>query len=60
MTLDQIVTITGRDLDYLRAMLAPGSDGTRPIEQVRVAIDGGLKVSVDQGMWTLPLGEVKA
>jgi len=50
---DIIATLEGADLDYLREML----DGSR---SVRVCMDGGLKVSADRGMWTLPLGELKA
>ena len=46
-----IITIEGSDLIDLKAELAGA-------QSVRIAVeDGGVKVSADRGLWTLPLGQ---
>jgi hypothetical protein len=46
-----VVELSGQDLIYLRRML-----NGEAITSARFAIDGGLKVSVNQQVWTLPMG----
>lgn len=49
------VELTGRDLVHLREVL----DQTENYDLVRLWLDNGVKVKVNGGMWTAPLGEVK-
>ena len=49
-----IIEITGPELArFLNSLLR------QDITSVRVAIDGGFKISVNQGMWTAPMGEAR-
>jgi hypothetical protein len=49
-----IVEITGPELErFLRLV-----DEVRPIETLRVSVDDGLKVKIDGGMWSSPIGKV--
>jgi hypothetical protein len=50
----KIVTVEGRDLDSLRGELSNLADA----RTVRFVIDGGIKIKVDGGMWSPPLGEL--
>ena len=47
-----VYEITGRELEQLRADLGRANIGT-----LSVAIDGGLKIKIDGGMWTPPMGQ---
>lgn len=53
----EIVFLSGADLEYIASLLG---DAVLGEETVRIAIDGGVKVSVSQRMWTPPYGEAPA
>ena len=59
--MNEVYELTGADLRSLFQVLGiPDSAGLDiGTHQVRVAIDGGFKISVNGGVWTPPLG-VKA
>lgn len=54
-----IYELTGDALESFLASLgiSKDSEAARRIYGVRVAIDGGFKISVNHGTWTPPLGE---
>jgi hypothetical protein len=55
MRAQDIVTLEGRDLDYLvRNLVAAATQGRR----VRFTVDGGLKWAVGGETWTPPYGSV--
>lgn len=58
--MEPVITLEGRSLEAFIAYLADVA--ARPeVHSVRVAIDdGGVKLSIDRGSWTRPLGEVKS
>ncbi len=48
--MNDIVILTGPDVDEFVGLI-------RDARSVRIAVDGGgVKVSVNNGMWTLPMG----
>lgn len=58
--MDPIIVLEGADLRTLiQGIAAFASDDSPTIYRMRFAIDGGLKVKVNEGMWTAPLGEVE-
>lgn len=52
-----IVEITGPELERFLLNLQV-ADKERPIGTLRVCIEGGLKVKIDGGMWSSPIGRV--
>lgn len=48
-----VVYLTTDEIEYLARVFFRANDGGLG---VRVAFDGGLKVSLAQGMWTSPMG----
>lgn len=53
-----IIELTGADLQsMLRGLGVPDAEAAE-IWHVRVAIDGGFKISVNHGSWSPPLGKV--
>lgn len=54
--MNEIVEITGADLDMLLALMSKAADLTT--YKIRVAIDGGLKVKVNEEMWSRPYGAI--
>ena len=53
-----IIELTGSDLQsVLGGLGVPDAEAVK-IYQMRVAIDGGFKISVNHGIWSPPLGKV--
>lgn len=48
-----VFTLTGNDLRVVAEMTTRAYEDSRPLH---VAIDGGVKVKVGEGMWTPPMG----
>jgi hypothetical protein len=51
--MDEIYELAGQDLNDLCDMLSLAS-----VTKVSVTIDDGLKIKVNEGMWSLPLGKL--
>lgn len=53
--------ITGYELDALiRSLHRPDGVHSDDVHKVSVAIDGGVKVKINELMWSPPMGELKS
>jgi hypothetical protein len=59
--MDEIVEFKGQELtellDRLRSLVE--DDGHGSVHSIRFAVDGGLKLKVNNSTWTPPLGQVQ-
>lgn len=57
--MDEIITFTGHELtdllDRFRSLVENDQNGA--ITSVRVCVDGGFKMKINNGVWTPPLGQ---
>jgi hypothetical protein len=54
-----VVELTGTDLTLALTILGVPEREQYKITSLRVAVDGGFKMSVNRHMWTSALGEVQ-
>lgn len=53
-----IVVLEGNDLEQFLTLLQDIAASSNRIYRLRLAVDGGIKVKVNEGVWTPPYGRM--